>query len=475
MSTTTDKQYRTKPFLGDNFLLEYPASEQLYHEFAKEMPIIDFHCHLPPDQIANNHRFANLTRIWLEGDHYKWRAMRTLGVDERFITGEADDWTKFEQWAATVPFTIRNPLFHWTHLELRRYFEVDELLRPENARSIYDHCSERLQQPDYQVQLLLQKMKVELVCTTDDPKDSLDAHRKIAADALDIRVLPAFRPDKSILIAHPAFPDYLQQLGGVADQEIHSFGDLVEVLTKRADFFHQQGCRLADHGLESLYAKPFTDREADLILKKRLRGTQVDEQEAELYQSAVLYQLARIYHERGWVQQFHLGAFRNSSSRMLQLLGPDTGFDSMGDFQQGQALAAFLDRLDQDKILSKTIVYNINPTDNELIATMLGNFNDGSTRGKMQFGSAWWFLDQKDGMEKQMNALSNMGLLSCFVGMLTDSRSFLSYPRHEYFRRILCNLIGKDVHHGELPNDMDWLGGIVQDICYHNAKAYFDF
>lgn len=475
MITSSSVKTTVKPFLDENFLLENHTAAVLYHEYAKNQPIIDYHCHLPPDEIAQDKRFDNLTRIWLNGDHYKWRAMRTLGIPEAFVTGAADDFAKFEKWAAAVPYTARNPLYHWTHLELRRYFDIDKLLKPETAREIYDEASSLLHTPDYSVQNLLRKMNVEIVCTTDDPTDTLEYHRQIQNQKFDTKILPAFRPDKAIMIQNQGFSDYIQKLAQVADLEIQSFTDLLEALQKRANFFDLMGCKLSDHGLEQVYAEPFTDAEADAIFKKKLIGQAISTEEASLFKSAMLYHLGKMYHAKGWTQQFHLGALRNNSSRMMHELGPDTGFDSIGDFEQASALAKFLDRLDRENTLAKTILYNLNPRDNEVMATMIGNFNDGSVRGKMQFGSAWWFLDQKDGMEKQLNALSNMSLLSCFIGMLTDSRSFMSFPRHEYFRRLLCNLLGKDVHNGELPNDIEWLGGIVQDICYRNAKKYFDF
>ena len=464
-----------KPFLGENFLLENSVAEILFHEYAKDQPIIDYHCHLPPDQIALNHGFANLTKIWLDGDHYKWRAMRTLGISEEFITGAAPDQEKFTKWASAVPYTIRNPLFHWTHLELKRYFGVDRMLNEQTALEIFNHCSALLNQEEYSTQNLLQKMNVEIVCSTDDPIDDLQHHRNFQAAADRFRLLPAFRPDKAILIQREQFIDYIRQLGEVVDREINSLADLLTCLQNRIEYFHALGCRLSDHGLEQVPAAPFTDTEADKILQKRLAGQQIYPGEALLYSSAVLYHLGKMYASHKWTMQLHLGALRNNSSRMKGILGPDTGFDSIGDFSQAAALSRFLNRLDEEDTLPKTILYNLNPSDNEVMATMTGNFNDGSVRGKIQFGSGWWFLDQKDGMEKQMNALSNMGLLSCFVGMLTDSRSFMSFPRHEYFRRILCNLIGKDVHNGELPNDLPWLGSIVQDICYRNAKRYFEF
>lgn len=475
MSITITDKTTIKPFLDDNFLLETRTAEVLYHEYAKNQPIIDYHCHLPPDEIAQDKNFANLTRIWLNGDHYKWRAMRTLGISEKYITGDADDFAKFQKWAETVPYTARNPLYHWTHLELRRYFDIEKLLKPASAKEIYDEASSLLNTPEYSVQSLLRKMNVEIVCTTDDPTDSLEHHQQIQNQTLDTKILPAFRPDKAILIENQGFNDYIQKLAQAADMEIKSFADLLEALQQRADFFDQMGCKLSDHGLEQVYAAEFTDAEADTIFKKKLGGQAISSAEATLYKSAMLYHLGKLYHTKGWTQQFHLGALRNNSARMMRQLGPDTGFDSIGDFDQASALAKFLNRLDTENALSKTILYNLNPRDNEVMATMIGNFNDGSIKGKMQFGSAWWFLDQKDGMEKQLNALSNMGLLSCFIGMLTDSRSFMSFPRHEYFRRLLCNLLGKDVHNGELPNDIEWLGGLVQDICYRNAKQYFNF
>lgn len=475
MSISITDNTTIKPFLDDNFLLENRTAEVLYHEYAKDQPIIDYHCHLPPDEIAQNKNFANLTRIWLNGDHYKWRAMRTLGISEKYITGDTDDFAKFQKWAEAVPYTARNPLYHWTHLELRRYFDIEKLLKPVSAKEIYDEASSLLNTPEYSVQSLLRKMNVEIVCTTDDPTDSLVHHQQIQNQTLTTKILPAFRPDKAILIENQGFKDYIQKLAQVADIEIKSFAHLLEALHQRADFFDQMGCKLSDHGLEQVYASEFTDNEADTVLKKKLANQEIAPAEATLFKSAMLYHLGKMYHAKGWTQQFHLGALRNNSARMMRELGPDTGFDSIGDFEQASALAKFLNRLDAENALAKTILYNLNPRDNEVMATMIGNFNDGSVKGKMQFGSAWWFLDQKDGMEKQLNTLSNMGLLSCFIGMLTDSRSFMSFPRHEYFRRLLCNLLGKDVHNGELPNDIEWLGGIVQDICYRNAKQYFDF
>lgn len=465
-----------KSFLNEHFLLESETAQQLYHEFARDLPIIDYHCHLPPDQIAKDHQFENLTKIWLDGDHYKWRAMRTLGIDERYITGNAGDYQKFEQWATCVPYTMRNPLYHWTHLELRRYFDIDELLSANTSKAIYDQASAMIQSPEYSVRSLLKKMNVAIVCTTDDPSDGLGYHDMIANDPFGIPVLPAFRPDKILNVNKgPTFLSYVENLESASGSSIRNIQDLFSALSKRMDYFASRGCQLSDHGLERIFAAPFTVEEADLILQKALDGKIPDDHETELYKSAMLYFLGTQYHQRGWTQQFHLGALRNTNVRMEQKLGPDTGFDSIGDWPQASALGAFLNKLDETDQLAKTILYNLNPTDNAVLATMIGNFNDGSTKGKIQFGSGWWYLDQKNGMEDQMNTLSNMGLISCFVGMLTDSRSFLSFPRHEYFRRILCNLFGRDIENGELPADIDWIGKIIGDVCYYNARDFFGF
>jgi glucuronate isomerase len=465
-----------KPFLSDDFLLQTEAARQLYHEHAAPQPIIDYHCHLPPDQIAQNRQFDNITQIWLYGDHYKWRAMRANGVNERFITGDASDWEKFEKWAETVPYTVRNPLYHWTHLELRRYFGITELLNKDSARRIFDQCNALLQTPEYAVQGLLRKMNVKVVCTTDDPADSLEYHQQIAGQNLGTLVLPTFRADKSMTPEAADYRAYLDRLGAAAGVAITTFADLQAALRQRHDFFASLGCRLSDHGLEQIYAADYTSEEIEAIFTQALAGAILSEEDIIQFKSAMLIFLAELDWEKGWTQQFHLGALRNNNSRALRQLGPDTGWDSIGDFLQGRALSRFLDRLDNQDKLAKTIIYNHNPADNDLIATMTGNFNDGSVAGKVQFGSGWWFLDQKDGMEKQINALSNMGLLSRFVGMLTDSRSFLSFPRHEYFRRILCNLVGRDIEEGELPaEELPWLGQLVENISYGNANTYFGF
>ncbi len=463
-------------FLTDDFLLQTDTARRLYHEFAAPMPIIDYHCHLPPDQIADDRQFANITQLWLYGDHYKWRAMRANGIAERYCTGDASDWEKFEKWAETVPYTLRNPLYHWTHLELKRYFGITELLSPQTARRIYDECNQKLALPDYSVRNLLRRMNVKVICTTDDPTDSLEHHKRIAESGFEIAVLPTFRPDKAMVVENSAtFNDYVARLEAVTNVKINTLADFMAALQQRHDFFAALGGKLSDHGLEELYAEPFSEVEVAAIFRRVRAGQSLTRAEIKTFKSAMLVWLAEMDWAKGWTQQFHLGALRNNNTRLLAQLGPDTGWDSIGDFSQARALSHFMDRLDSQNKLAKTILYNLNPADNEVLAAMIGNFNDGSVAGKVQFGSGWWFLDQKDGMEKQLNALSNMGLVSRFVGMLTDSRSFLSYPRHEYFRRILCNLFGNDIENGELPNDIAWTGQVIQNICYHNANAYFGF
>jgi len=465
-----------KSFLDENFLLQSHTAIELYHTFAKNQPIIDYHNHLIPQHMAEDKQFDNLTQVWLAGDHYKWRAMRANGVDERYITGNASDEEKFVKWAETVPYTMRNPLYHWTHLELQRYFGIDELLDGKSAERIYADASSKLQSPEYTVRGLLKKAHVELICTTDDPIDNLNYHQSFAQHEADFRMVPAFRPDQAMQADDlPALRSYIQSLELVVGQEIHNFQQYTDALLSRHDFFHQQGCRLSDHGLEQIYAADYTDLEIHNIFDKILANKNLSVQEIGQFKSAMLVYFAEWDHAKGWVQQYHLGALRNNNQRMLSILGPDTGWDSIGDFSQAKALSKFLNRLDASDTLAKTIIYNLNPADNEIIATMIGNFNDGSIAGKVQFGSAWWFLDQKDGMTKQLNALSNMGLLSRMVGMLTDSRSFLSFPRHEYFRRLLCNLFAEDIENGELPNDTEWIGKLIADISYFNAKSYFNF
>ena len=462
-------------FISDNFLLDNKYSEELYHTYAKNLPIIDYHNHLPPQQIAENKIFDNITNVWINGDHYKWRAMRTLGIKEEFITGGASDKDKFTSWAKTVPYTMRNPLYHWTHLELARYFDIYDLLNENSAERIYQEATEKLNTSAYSCQNLLKKVNVELVCTTEDPTDTLEYHQKIAKSNIDVKVSTSFRPDKAILISNEGYNAYIDALGKAADISISTYADLCEALRSRIQYFNDNGCKVCDHGLDQIYFENFTESEVKAIFEKKRNQQSITNEEALKFQSAILLYLAETYHEFGWVQQFHLGALRNNNERMLKVLGPDTGWDSIGDYSQAQKLSAFLNALDKKDKLTKTILYNLNPADNEVMATMIGNFNDGSLKGKVQYGSGWWFLDQKDGMIKQLNALSNMGLISCFIGMLTDSRSFLSFPRHEYFRRILCNLLGTEIKRGELPNDMEWIGKMVSDISYFNAKEYFKF
>jgi glucuronate isomerase len=465
-----------KKFLDENFLLHTDTAGYLYNHHAAKLPVIDYHCHLSPEQIAGNENFVSITRAWLNGDHYKWRAMRANGVDERYCSGHATDWEKFEKWAETVPYTLRNPLYHWTHLELQRYFGISQLLTPATAVEIYEATSAMLQQEDFKPVGLLRRMRVEIVCTTDDPVDTLEHHRTISRQHSGLRVIPAWRPDKLLQVDHPdKFNEYLNLLGETANKEISSYSTMIDALTVRHEFFHNAGCRLSDHGLETFYADSYTAADIDIIFNKVRKSTKIHPDEISRFRSALLYDLAVMDHEKGWIQQYHIGALRNNNSRMFSNYGPDGGFDSIGDFAVAVPMARFLDRLDREGRLTKTILYNLNPADNEVMATMIGNFQDGTAPGKIQWGSGWWFLDQKDGMQKQLNALSNLGLLSRFIGMLTDSRSLLSYPRHEYFRRILCNLIGNDVECGELPDDKKWLGKMVEDICYYNARNYFSF
>ena len=463
------------PFINDNFLLENKFAEELYHNYSKNQPIIDYHNHLSPQFIAEDKIFDNITQVWINGDHYKWRAMRTLGINEQFITGNGSDKDKFMNWAKTVPYTMRNPLYHWTHLELARYFDIHDLLNEKSAEKIYMEASAKINSAEYSTQNLLRKVNAEFVCTTEDPIDTLEYHQELAKNPFGTKVSTAFRPDKAILISNDGYNSYIDTLGEVTGIMISSYSDLCTALTNRIDFFDKNGCKLCDHGLDQIYFENFTESEVNSIFKKKRERKEISNEEALKFQTAILLFLSETYHQYGWVQQFHLGALRNNNERMHRILGPDTGWDSIGDYPQAQKLSRFLNALDRKDKLTKTIVYNLNPADNEVMATMIGNFNDGSVKGKVQFGSGWWFLDQKDGMTKQLNALSNMGLISCFIGMLTDSRSFLSFPRHEYFRRILCNLLGDEIKRGELPNDMEWIGKMVSDISYNNAKEYFKF
>jgi len=463
-----------KTFITEDFLLQGEFAKKMYHDYAKDLPIIDYHNHLSPAEISTNRVFENISQVWLAGDHYKWRAMRALGIHEDYITGKASDREKFLKWAETVPYTVRNPLYHWTHLELQRYFGIDELLSPANADSVYERTSEQLQSASHHTVGLLQGQKVDYLCTTDDPTGNLEHHASIKKQGTSPKVHPTFRPDKAFAVEDAAsYTDYINKLESVTNSSIDTYDKLCSALEQRINFFHENGGRLADHGLEQLYYFDTNEYDCKTIFYKVKAGQTITAEEVAFFKGRTLLFLSREYHKRGWTQQFHLGAIRNNNKRLLTNLGPDTGFDSMGDFSQARTLSGFLNDLDSTDQLAKTVLYNLNPADNEVFATMAGNFNDGSIKGKVQFGSGWWYLDQKDGMENQMNTLSNMGLLSCFVGMLTDSRSFLSFPRHEYFRRILCNLIGNDVANGELPADEKWLGKIVSDISYHNAKEYF--
>jgi glucuronate isomerase len=464
-----------KPFIHDKFLLGNKTAEKLYRKYSENKPIIDFHCHLSPALIAEDHQFINLTRAWLEGDHYKWRAMRTNGINEKYCTGDESDFEKFKKWAETVPATAGNPLYHWTHLELARYFDIDELLSPSTAARIYEKASALLQTKEFSTRSIIRKMKAEVVCTTDDPADNLENHLKLK-DSFEIKVLPTFRPDNIIKTEDPEkFRSYIRKLELVSGIEIRSFDALLEVLDKRHLFFHEMGGRLSDHGLDRFYFTTFTSREINNIFKNLLKGEIISSDETEKYKTAVMLELCRLNHKRGWTQQFHVGAMRNNNERMFRQMGPDTGWDSIGVAQDAFKMSKFLSELDNNEQLTKTILYNLNPADNEMMITLAGNFNDGSSEGKVQYGAAWWFLDQKNGMEKHLNDIAALGLLRRFIGMVTDSRSFLSYPRHEYFRRILCNFVGNEVEKGLIPDEEELLKPLIEGISYRNAKEYFGF
>ncbi len=463
-----------KSFMDQDFLLQNKTATELYHQYAKSMPIFDFHCHLSPKEIAENKQYRNITELWLGGDHYKWRAMRSNGVAERFITGEASDEEKFQKWAETMVYCIGNPLYHWTHLELRRYFGINELLSPKTAQGIWEKCNQLLKEDDFTAQGLIARSNVKALCTTDDPVDSLEYHQVLANNKnFPVKVAPALRPDKGIHIERADFLPWITKLGETVQATITNLDDLKNALCGRLEFFHQAGCRLSDHALDPMRYQEATDGEIDSILKKALHHENLSQTEIEKYQTGMLLFLGREYSRLGWTMQLHMGVIRNNNRRMMSLLGPDTGFDSIGDESYAKDLAQFLNALDQTDELPKTVLYCINPRDNEVIGTMLGCFQGSEAPGKVQFGSGWWFNDQKDGMNRQMIALANLGLLSRFVGMVTDSRSFLSYTRHEYFRRILCNLLGEWVENGEAPNDLPLLGKMAQDICFNNAKNYF--
>lgn len=468
-----------KAFLDENFLLETPTAQLLYHDHVKNLPIIDYHCHLDPKLIAKNHRFKNITELWLSGDHYKWRLMRANGVDEQFITGDASDWDKFMKFAEAIPYTMRNPMYHWTHMELQRVFGIDKLLSPKTATEIYDKCNKMLQQDGFTARGLMKKFKVEVVCTTDDPCDTLTYHDQIKDSDFDIKVLPTWRPDKSLAVENSSeFVSYIQKLSNVSGAKINSFKDYIKAIKNRHDYFNSMGCKLSDHGIEAFYSDDCSIEEAEAIFKKvYIEKNDLTDKEIGKFKSKMLYENAILNFEKGWVQQFHFGAIRNNNTKMFNSIGADTGYDSIDDNSNlAASMSRFFDRLQTQDKLTKSIIYNLNPRDNYLVATMVANFQEGPVAGKIQFGSGWWFLDQKDGMEDQMNVLSTQGLLSRFVGMLTDSRSFISYPRHEYFRRILCNLIGNDIEEGLLPaSEMEFIGQMVENISYYNAKDYFKF
>ena len=464
-----------KNFLDADFLLQTDTARSLFRKHADKMPIIDYHCHLDPQMIAQNYQFADLTEIWLGGDHYKWRAMRANGVPEEYITGNRSSYEKFEKWAETIPYTMRNPLYHWTHLELNRVFGISDIVKPSNARDIYEACTAKLQTPEFRPQAIMKRMRVEAVGTTDDPVDTLAYHRSIRESGFSVKVLPAWRPDKAMAVENPPiYNAYITKLEAASGMSISTYNDLLDALQRRHDYFEQEGCNLSDHGISTFYADRYTENEIRQIFLKVRAGNAPTSEETNKFRSAMLYELAVMDNRSNWIQQFHIGAIRNNNARMFQKLGPDTGFDSIDDCTLAAPMNRFFSRLNEDGNLARTIVYNLNPRDNELIVSALYNFNDGSVPGKMQFGSGWWFLDQLTGMENQLNALSSIGLLSRFVGMLTDSRSFLSYPRHEYFRRLLCNMIGNDIEKGLLPvSEITLIGQMIEDICYYNAKRYF--
>jgi glucuronate isomerase len=464
-------------FIKENFLLSNKTVEKLYHDYAKDQPIVDYHCHLSVQEIAENKKYENMTIIWLSGDHYKWRALRANGIDEKFITGNASDKEKFLKWTETVPYTIKNPLYHWTHMELKRPFGIsDRLLNPETAESIWNECNSLLEKDEFSAQGILKQMNVEVVCTTDDPVDSLEYHKAIKKKPFGTKVIPTFRPDKAMAVENQEeFHVWLSKLEKAAGISIANYDNYLDALRQRHNYFHENGCRISDHGIETAYAEDYTELEIKIIFEKILAKKELDTTEILKFKSVMMCEFGIMDFEKGWVQQFHMGALRNNNSRKFRTLGADTGVDSIGDFEIAKPLAKYLNRLDDVNKLARTILYNLNPRDNELMSAMTGNFQDGTIVGKLQYGSAWWFLDQKNGMERQIEALSNMGLLSRFVGMLTDSRSFLSFPRHEYFRRILCNILGDEIERGLIPNDINLIGNMVADISYRNARSYFDF
>ena len=466
-----------KPFIHENFLLQSEIAQHLFHDHAKKLPIIDYHCHLNPQEVASDHKFRSITELWLGGDHYKWRALRTNGVAEKFITGDASDWDKFQKWAETMPYCMRNPLYHWTHLELKTCFGIDKVLNPKTAKEIYDECNEKLASPEFSARNLMLHYNVEAVCTTDDPVDSLEYHKQIRQSGFKVKVLPTWRPDMAMTVENPAaYRDYIDKLAKVSGVSINCFDDIVKALLVRHKYFEEQGCRLSDHGMEEFYADDFTAKELDEIFSKVYGGTALNDAEIRKFKSAMMLEFGKMDADTGWTQQFHYGVIRNQNTKMFNLIGKDTGFDSMAQVMTAKSMNRYLDRLNSMDKLTKTIIYNLNPSDFEMVGTTIGNFQDGSVPGKIQLGAGWWFLDQKNGMEQQMQVLSMLGLLSRFVGMLTDSRSFVSYARHEYFRRILCNLIGNDVVNGEIPSsEMPRIEQMIEDISYFNAKKFFNF
>jgi len=466
-----------KPFIHENFLLQNEIAVHLFHEHAKKLPIIDYHCHLNPQEVANDHKFRSITELWLGGDHYKWRAMRTNGVAEKYITGDASDWDKFQKWAETMPYCMRNPLYHWTHLELKTCFGIDKVLNPQTAKEIYDECNEKLASPEFSARNLMLHYNVETVCTTDDPIDSLEYHKQIKESGFKVKVLPTWRPDMAMTVENPvAYRDYIDKLAKVSGVSINCFDDIIKALLVRHKYFEQMGCRLSDHGMEEFYADDFTAKELDEIFSKVYSGEVLTETEIRKFKSAMMLEFGKMDADTGWTQQFHYGVIRNQNTKMFNLIGKDTGYDSMAQVMTAKSMNRYLDHLNSMDKLTKTIIYNLNPSDFEMVGTTIGNFQDGSVPGKIQLGAGWWFLDQKNGMEQQMQVLSMLGLLSRFVGMLTDSRSFVSYPRHEYFRRILCNLIGNDVVKGEIPSsEMHRIEQMIEDISYFNAKNFFNF
>jgi glucuronate isomerase len=460
-------------FIHDDFLLSTKTAQRLFHDFAADQPILDYHCHLPPQDVAANRQFRNLAEIWLEGDHYKWRAMRANGIAERYCTGDAPPREKFQAWARTVPQTLRNPLYHWTHLELKRYFGIDELLDESSAPRIWEQANAALAGEDLRAHGILRKFQVKAVCTTDDPTDDLSCHKAIAASGLATKVFPTFRPDKALNVHQPdLFVPWVERLEAASNTSIGKLTEFSDALHKRHDFFHQMGGRLSDHGLNHPYADFGSEADAAAIFERARAGKAATPEEHSRFASHMMLVFGRLDAEKGWTKQMHLGARRNNNTRRYREMGPDTGWDSIGDFPQGEALGAYLDRLEQENCLPKVVIYNLNPADNYVIATMVGNFQDGVTAGKIQFGSGWWFLDQKEAMQWQMNALSNCGLISRFLGMLTDSRSFMSYPRHEYFRRVLCDMLGRDIENGEIPDNDELVAPLIRNICYGNAKQF---